>query len=332
MKPEGLVRRTIKALPVLRGYFRRKEEHLNHLNAHIAELNAANRELQERLQQLMQEKTGLLYPPGHYYSPVVSMEDVRDREGEIFAVPASIPGIVINDGEQLELLEKLSAYYPELPFPEHKDGRFRYYYENGWYSYTDAIVLYGMIRHLRPKRIIEVGSGFSSCVILDTNEHFFDGGIHCEFIEPELERLRSLLRPGEEERIRLVERKLQDVEVRRFEELQENDILFIDSSHVFKTGSDVNLILGKILPSLQRGVWIHFHDIFYPFEYPREWVFEGRSWNEAYALRSFLQFNETFSIRFFNDYLLQFREEELMSKMPLCRRNRGGALWLRKER
>jgi hypothetical protein len=79
--------------------------------------------------------------------------------------------------------------------------------------------------------------------------------------------------------------------------LNENDILFIDSTHVSKFNSDVNCIIHNILPALSKGVYIHFHDVMYPFEYPKNWLIEGRAWNEQYILRAFLEFNTNFKLR-----------------------------------
>ena len=250
----------------------------------------------------------------------------------MFGTGSTVPGVDLNVEAQLLLLDDLSAFYGEMPFSEAKTDGLRYYFANEMYSYGDAITLYGMIRHLGPKKIVEIGSGFSSCVTLDTNTLFFAGAIDCIFVEPEPERFLSLLGPGDLESIRLLRSGVQDVNPVLFGELEANDILFVDSSHVVKTGSDVDYILKEVLPNLKTGVWVHFHDIFFPFEYPREWVYQGRSWNEVYFLRSFLQYNNAFSIQFFSDYLAQFHREQLVSKMPLCARNTGANLWLRKDR
>ncbi|NJR65857.1 MAG: class I SAM-dependent methyltransferase, partial [Leptolyngbyaceae cyanobacterium CRU_2_3] len=110
------------------------------------------------------------------------------------------------------------------------------------------------------------------------------------------------------------------------------DILFIDSTHVAKTGSDVNYIFGEILPNLQTGVYIHIHDIFYPFEYLREWVLQGWAWNECYFLKAFLQYNQTFKIVLFNTFLEHRRPDWFRSHMPLCMKNLGGSIWLKKVR
>jgi len=187
-----------------------------------------------------------------------------------------------------------------------------------------------MIRHAHPKRIIEVGSGYSSCVTLDTNEIYFNNAIKCTFVDPFPDLLLSVLKQGDTARIEIIRRKLQDVEIDVFRSLSAGDILFIDGSHVSKVGSDVNYALFEILPSLNPGVYIHFHDVFYPFEYPLDWLYEGRAWNENYLLRAFLQYNAHFQIAFWTPYMFQFHRQAMIEKMPLGERNSGGSLWLRK--
>ena len=271
--------------------------------------------------------------PGHYYSPIPCVEELRSREPEVFGngqLPRTLPGIELNENEQLLLLEAFKAYRSELPFPRHKRAGNRYYFENEWYSYSDAIFLYCMIRHARPERIIEVGSGFSSCAMLDVNDRFFNGRIACTFIDPNPERLLANVTPRDRECVEVVARQVQDLDAGFFSRLKKNDILFVDSSHVTKTGSDVNHLVFQILPSLNPGVFVHFHDVFYPFEYPRSWVYEGRAWNEAYLLRAFLQYNPTFRIVLFNTFLETFHESFFRREMPLCLKNRGGSIWLQK--
>jgi len=270
-------------------------------------------------------------PPGHFYSPIPCLAEVRRREVEIFGtVPRELPGIDLNEPGQWALLQEFKRYYRDLPFPPHKTEGWRYYYENGYYSYSDGIFLYSMLRHLRPRRLIEVGCGYSSCVILDTSERFLDRSIHCTFIEPCPERLLSLVEPGEAERLHLVRQRLQDVDLGLFAELGANDVLFVDSTHVAKVGSDVNRLFFDILPRLESGVFVHFHDVFYPFEYPKEWIYEGRAWNEDYLLRAFLQFNSAFKIQFFNAFLEHFHADWFRQEMPLCMKMPGASLWLKR--
>jgi hypothetical protein len=187
-----------------------------------------------------------------------------------------------------------------------------------------------MIRHLKPKKIIEAGSGFSSSVILDTNEKFMGSSINCIFIEPYPQRLESLLKDSDKEKVTIHKKRLQEVPMEIFQELTENDILFIDSTHVAKFNSDVNYVIHKILPILVSGVHVHFHDIFYPFEYPREWLLDGKAWNEQYILRAFLQYNKAFKIVMFNTYLESMYEPKIKNLFPLLYKNTGGSIWLKK--
>jgi hypothetical protein len=152
------------------------------------------------------------------------------------------------------------------------------------------------------------------------------------FIEPYPDRLLGLFKEKDGESTKVVAKKLQDIDLSIFAALQENDILFVDSTHVSKTGSDVNKIIFEILPMLKPGVIIHFHDIFYPFEYLKEWVlgWKGFGWNEAYLLKAFLMYNQQFSILFFNTYLSKFQREWFENNMPLCLKNEGGSLWIKK--
>lgn len=268
-------------------------------------------------------------PPGHFYSPVPSLEEIQRDESKIFgSIPRNIPGLDLHESEQLKLLDDFVHYYESIPFQPQKVEGLRYYFENPAYSYSDAIFLHCMIRHLKPGRIIEVGSGFSSCVTLDTNELFFDNSIKTTFVEPYTDLLMSLIKENDKNKIRVIPQRLQDISLNEFEELEANDILFIDSTHISKINSDVNRIFFEILPSLAPGIYIHFHDIFFPFEYPKEWIYEGRAWNEIYMLRTFLQYNSGFRIVLMNTFMEHFHEPFFREKMPLCLKNPGGSIWI----
>lgn len=278
------------------------------------------------------KKNLLFVPPGHFYSPIPSLDEIQRDESIIFGcVPSNIMGLELHEDEQLKLLNEFVAYYKEMPFQPQKLEGLRYYYENPAYSYSDAILLHCMIRFLKPKRVIEVGSGFSSCMTLDTNELFFGNSIATTFIEPYPELLMSLIKDADKSKIKTISSRLQDVDLSEFEILQANDILFIDSTHVSKINSDVNRIFFDIFPRLSPGVHVHFHDIFFPFEYPKDWVYEGRAWNEAYLLRAFLQYNNEFRVVLMNTFMEHFHEAFFQQKMPLCLKNTGGSIWLRKE-
>jgi Methyltransferase domain len=263
--------------------------------------------------------------PGHFYSPIPGIEDI---ERAITAAPASYNGIDLREDRQLALLEKLSQYYAEIPFPAEKNEQFRFAFHNPSYSWGDAIILFCMIRELKPRRILEIGSGHTSALILDTNERYFRGAIDCTFLEPHPELLFSLLRPREDRETRVIPQKLQDVDLTLFDVLRAGDILFVDSSHVVKAGSDCQLLFSDILPRLNPGTFIHFHDVFDRFEYPAEWLREGRGWNEQYMLRAFLQFNNEFRIKLFTSYLVARHREWVERHMPNCLRNPGAQIWI----
>jgi len=240
----------------------------------------------------------------------------------------TLPGIELREAEQLRVLEEIEVFYADLDLPEKPRPDRRYYLDNQFYAYSDGIFLAGMLRRLRPRRIVEVGSGFSSAAMLDVDDAFLGSSVAMTFIEPHPERLRRLLRPADTRRVTIIEKPVQVVPLTVFQALEDRDVLFVDSTHVIKTGSDVNWLLFEILPALAPGVRIHFHDVFFPFEYPPAWVLAGVAWNEAYALRAFLQYNQSFQIEIFNTFLSRFHAERIDQSMPLCARNRGGSLWL----
>jgi predicted O-methyltransferase YrrM len=265
-------------------------------------------------------------PPGHFCSPIPSVEEI---ERAIATAPASYRGIELGEDHQLALLEKLSRYYSEIPFPAEKNERFRFAFHNPSYSWGDAIILFCMIREIKPRRILEIGSGHTSALILDTNEHYFAGGIDCTFVEPYPELLLSLLRLNENRETRVIPRKLQDVDRTLFDALEAGDILFVDSSHVVKAGSDCQVLFSDILPRLHPGTLIHFHDVFDGFEYPAEWLREGRGWNEQYMLRAFLQFNREFRIKLYTAYMIARHRRWFEQHMPNSLQNAGAfQIWI----
>ncbi|MDF1697419.1 MAG: class I SAM-dependent methyltransferase [Saprospiraceae bacterium] len=284
------------------------------------------KELLEKVKEYEKYKTWV--PPGHYYSPIPDKQEVQKRKDEIFKIEPDIAGLDLNVEAQKELLLQCTSFYDNQPFQAKEEENKRYYFENPFFSYADGLSLYHMMRSKRPKRIIEVGSGFSSALMLDVNEMFFDNQIDLTFIEPYPERLLSLVKEGE--KINLIESGVQEVDLTTFKNLKAGDFLFIDSSHVSKVGSDVNHLFFKVLPVLAPGVFIHVHDIAANFEYPERWIMEGRSWNESYMLRSFLMFNPFFQIHLFNAYLGSFHTDWLLAEMPLFMKNSGGSIWIQK--
>jgi methyltransferase family protein len=274
-------------------------------------------------------------PPGHFYSPLVDPNDDVVRDVLAHAVSKGLPhseDIRLDVPLILSWFEKISSHYKQMPFPQERQPGFRYCYENGMFSYSDAISLFGMLLELSPRQLIEVGSGHSSCVAMDTNDLFLNRSMKMKFIEPYPQRLLSILQPEDSYRSCVEQVRLQNAPLEWFTKLEAGDVLFIDSSHVGKLGSDVNHYFFAIFPVLASGVYIHIHDVFYPFEYPSAWIIEqNRSWNEAYLLHAFLQYNSAYEIVYFNDYMFRQHRGLLESKMPMCLKNGGGSIWLRKK-
>ena len=166
--------------------------------------------------------------------------------------------------------------------------------------------------------------------MLDTVERFFERRPEITLIEPFPVNLRQLLRPQDYSTITLIEDTVQHVPIETFTALQPGDLLFIDSSHVMKCGSDVQFLFFEVIPQLPVGVFVHFHDVFDSFEYPSEWLLKGWYWNEDYVLRAFLSFNNAWQIHLFGNFAVRVFGTFLAEKMPLCLKNPGGSLYLQR--
>lgn len=269
----------------------------------------------------------LQVPIGHFYSPVPNINEIR-LQGESLFENKSTLGIDLNIEKHFNYIQDFSKFYNEIPYSDEVNENLKYKYANEMFGKSTGVLLYSFIRYLNPKNIIEVGSGHSSALMYDVNKIFYNDLINLTFIEPYPDRLRRLFK-ADIQKVNLIEKKVQEVDLEVFKKLNENDILFIDSSHVSKVGSDVNKLLFEILPILNKGVYIHIHDVFYPFEYPKSWINNGTFWNELYLLRAFLMYNDNFSVEFLNTYAIDNCKDAL-KKYPLFSENIGGSIWIKK--
>jgi predicted O-methyltransferase YrrM len=288
-----------------------------------------------RLRRMLREAGALLreagaFAPGHFYSPIPNHAEVLRRVESMRAKLSEVRDIRFNRQEQFDVLQRFAAFYADLPFPTYRSEGCRYYYDQSAFCYPDAIFLYSFLRETKPARIIEVGSGFSSAVMLDTIDRFFSKPPEVTFVEPNAGRLNQLLRDTDRRTVNVIEQQVQNVPIDVFRSLGAGDLLFIDSSHVLKCGSDLQFLLFEVLPELPVGIYVHFHDVFETFEYPEEWLLGGWYWNEAYFLRAFLTNNNAWEIYFFNNLVRNRFEEFLTEKMPLCLKDIGGSLYIRR--
>jgi Methyltransferase domain len=272
-------------------------------------------------------------PPGHFYSPVPNLNDIRGRADRIFR-PADhldgrdLDGLDLNAQAQLELFKTLAPLANDVAFNVRAEPDQRYYFDNPSYGLGDASIAQAFLRHLNPRRYLEVGSGWTTALALDTNDRWLQGRMHITCVEPYPHDLRRLLRPGDD--VEVIEQPVQDVPLHRFTELERDDILFIDCSHVVRTGSDAHHLITRVLPAVPSGVYVHLHDMFWPFEYPQSWVEEGRAWSEAYLLHAFLLFNSAYEIALFNDWVAYEHRDLMVREVPAMSESPGGALWIRR--
>lgn len=280
--------------------------------------------------ELWQAK-GIHALPVHYYNPI---PDTRSLQPALWQAKTEIPGVNLNTGEQLQLLQTFGQSYRQecQRFPkEAANDEFRYHWGQTSFGPVDAAFLYGVVRHFKPRRIIEVGSGFSTLVALDALDRNQREGSTGRLlaIEP---YPRDFLKSIRSDHFDFLEKKVQEVPLSEFRSLGENDVLFIDSSHVCKIGSDVQYEILEILPRLSPGVIVHFHDIFLPAEYPEAWIRqERRFWNEQYLLQAFLSLNDKFSVLLAGYWLHLNHPEVLKEVIPHYTAQDGpGSFWMRK--
>ena len=241
-------------------------------------------------------------------------------------------GIDLNIKEQLMILEKFNYQEELLDFPIDKKDISQYYYNNGLYEAGDSEYLYCFIRQMKPKRIIEIGSGNSTLMVRNAiRKNILDfENYSCEHICIEPYEMPWLKDIG----VELIRKKVENIDLDFFQKLEENDILFIDSSHIIRPQGDVLYEFLEILPSLKKGVYIHIHDIFTPRDYPNHWLMdEHLLWNEQYLLEAFLSNNSDFKIIGSLNYLRNNFTDIFMRKFPISALNdkiKPGAFWLKR--
>ena len=236
----------------------------------------------------LSDRWGYHIRPIHYYEPLPDFRSITPDQTDR---RRTYPAIDFNWNEQLDLLNQLAAYRGELTTLD-------FDFENDYFSGFDAAVYYSLIRHIKPQRIIEIGGGYSTRIAVKALAMNRKGTLTC--IEPYPEERLNGAHLG----IELIQKRVEEVDVDFFSSLQANDILFIDSSHTVKFGSDVCYEFLEILPSIAPGVWVHVHDVFFPEDYPAEWLIERRlALNEQYLLEAFLSFNDQFRVALSNHWL-----------------------------
>jgi predicted O-methyltransferase YrrM len=291
---------------------------------------AANRAVRDSFS--FWERLGVHVTPVQYYQPV---PDTRRLDPALWDRRSSMPGVDIAEADQLALVEELAATYGDeygafVTVPAGDPERF--HFDNASFESVDAEVLYAMVRRLKPRRVLEVGSGFSSRIIgqaLERNAAEDGGSPEHVVCDPFPD---AGVRDGRRAFVRLIARPVEELAQGEFEALGDRDVLFIDSSHVLRIGNDVHYLFLEALPRLAPGVHVHVHDIFLPAEYPRHWVMRNHwFWNEQYLLQAFLAFNSAWQVLWAGSYMHLTHPEVLTRAFPSYGPDvHPGSLWMRR--
>jgi predicted O-methyltransferase YrrM len=261
------------------------------------------------------QRWGLSVGPNHFYWPVPDLSEVERQRSRSDVMHTAVD---LRLSHQLQFLRAVAAKYkPEWTFADQPDAEYRYHYNNGFFETVDAEIAYSFVRHFKPSRIIEVGGGFSTRVLAEALQaNLAVDGVQGALttIDPAgLDPSTAVLRNSPAE---LIQQPVQELDAKLFSSLEEGDILFLDSSHVVSVGSDVVYEYLEILPRLRKGVLIHAHDIFLPFDYPPALVDNLSFWNEQYLLLAFLSFNPCFEVLWSSSGMQTFHPDALGEMFP----------------
>lgn len=242
------------------------------------------------------ETKGYHVTPVHFYEPV---PDSRDFAPDIFERESALTGIEMNQDEQISLLNEFCFDYKQeyCNFGYGSSESIEdFYFENEQFETVDAEILYCMVRHFKPKNIIEIGSGFSTRITAAAiRQNSAENSYYtCNFVC--VEPYRKDLIDKIPEVTKIIPSRVESLPIDTFKILDENDILFIDSSHIINVYNDVCFEYLDVFPILNKGVLVHVHDIVLPQQYCEYWYDAKFFWNEQYLLQAFLSFNKSFKI------------------------------------
>lgn len=273
------------------------------------------------------ERLGYHLTPVHFYQPI---PDTRELQDELWRRPSEMVGVDMQSAAQLALLKEIAAFSKEFceAAARHPDFEVR----NGMFETADAEMLFGIVRHFKPGRVVEIGSGHStriSSMALEANRREGSPG-SIVAIEP---YPPPFLDAGLPELESVVVQNVEDVSLDLFTELGSGDVLFVDSSHVARIGGDVTFEFLEVIPRLAAGVIVHVHDIFLPNEYPKPWVMEEqRFWTEQYLLQAFLAFNSAWEVLLAGNFLHSEYPAEMEAAVASYSRaaDYPGSFWMRR--
>lgn len=259
-----------------------------------------------------------------YDSPVADYENIGRYRKAYQQIP--VDHIEWRYEDQLALWQRMKAFVPEFTFPEQAVADERVYHRrNDFFCDIDGFSLYAILRELKPKQLIEIGSGFSTKLISSAMQKNGVAGSEITCIEPyRADVIRAL-------NVTCHQTPLEEMDLAMFDRLRYGDVLFVDSSHVVKPYGDVMLIFTHVLPRLAPGVWVHFHDIFLPFDYPESWmVAQRKAYTEQYLLSAFMAHNSAWEVKFAVNYFVNRTGLAAVQRDAGLLHSDGGSFWIRR--
>ncbi|HXE44443.1 MAG TPA: class I SAM-dependent methyltransferase [Conexibacter sp.] len=287
----------------------------------------------ERLAPIELQRRGFHLQRRDYYSALNDL-DFLAANPDLWHNRPLPAGVRWDFAAQLAFVREVAPYAAELsdvPW-DAPAGRPAYYWNNDFWRGIDALVHYGLLRQLKPRRVVEIGCGWSSLLLARALERNAVEGTTAKVhqIEPyPREELLAALPGGWTREIAMLQRAA----LAPFEALEDGDVVFYDGSHVARAGSDVNWFFFEVMPRLAPGVVAHVHDVYWPADYPDHWIFErGQTWNEQYMLQAFLMYNDNFELLVANSALRAYHRDELEQMYAGARDGigGGGSVWLRR--
>lgn len=282
------------------------------------------------------ENIGYHISENHYYHPIPNLRSLNE---EYWSNKSELKEIDLNLFAQIKFLEeineKFASKFNSFPLYQNEiNNPWEYYIHNNNFTSVDGEILYSIIRKYKPQKIIEIGSGFTTFLISKAIED--EKNVNASYA-PQFDAIepfpRDFLKTNIPALTSLIVKQIQDVPLDTFDSLEEDDVLFIDGTHMLKYGSDVEHEFFNILPRLKNGVLVHFHDIFLPLPYPKKWVYEyGWFWNEQYLLQVFLMYNNSFEIIWSGSMMHNYHSDKLDKVFRSYDSVNGnpGSFWIRK--
>jgi hypothetical protein len=297
------------------------DEEIRKIGPILQRLMWSDSDTREKIQQY-----GVDVLPINFYSNTPSIQEIKNSYEYLEETPPYLDAGIFENDILKSTIDDLMDFSTEFNPKKHgnEEDPSEFFWENSQFSWSDAMSYYCFIRMLKPQTIIEIGSGFSTLVAVDAIRKNGCGSIVCiePFPRPFLQNLHH---------VSIIEKRAQDISRYDLNNLlSEDGILFIDSTHTVKSGSDCLHIYLRLLPTIEKNIFVHSHDVFLPFGLPMNWLLERQIfWTEQYLLLGFLIDNPKATVLFGSAYNKEKNEDKLLRLMGGKCAHGGGSIWFK---